>query len=80
MPGTTRDRAYGNITWQGKRFSLVDTGGLVSLFGKTEDLTEQIQEQTKIAMEEADVVVLLLAADESITEKDKEIIRYFRYI
>src|SRR5712675_1886297 len=56
-PGITRDRLYAETEWNGRRFQVVDTGGIV--FQETDPLAEQIRIQANIALEEADVVVFL---------------------
>ena len=71
VPGTTRDRHYGEVEWGGRVFSLIDTGGLI--LGDTDRLTEQIRAQAEIAMREADVIVLLTDIVEGLTSADQEI-------
>src|SRR5207237_5767441 len=58
-PGVTRDRLYGETEWNGKRFTVVDTGGM--LFSDEEPLVEQIRVQAEVALAEADAVLLLTA-------------------
>ncbi|MFQ5916353.1 MAG: GTPase, partial [Candidatus Binatia bacterium] len=57
LPGVTRDRNYGEAKWRGRRFLLIDTGGFEP--DPKSELKEQIQEQSRLAIEEADVIVLL---------------------
>ncbi len=71
IPGTTRDRHYGDVEWGGRAFSLIDTGGLI--LGDTDRLTEQVRAQAEIAMREADVIVLLTDIVEGLTGADQEI-------
>jgi GTPase len=71
VPGTTRDRHYGEVEWGGRVFSLIDTGGLI--LGDTDRLTEQIRVQAEVAMREADVIVLLTDIVEGLTSADQEI-------
>jgi GTP-binding protein len=59
-PGITRDRLYAETEWQNKRFTVVDTGGI--LFNDDDPLVEQIRVQAQIALEEADVVIFLTDA------------------
>src|SRR5450755_391203 len=65
LPGTTRDRLYGDTDWNGRDFTLIDTGGLefgsvpvgqVGLSGQPGDLMEHVMEQVQLAIDEADVI------------------------
>ncbi|MGE5393036.1 MAG: ribosome biogenesis GTPase Der [Candidatus Saccharibacteria bacterium] len=56
--GTTRDRAYGRASWNGVDFYLVDTAGLINR--PDSELEKNIQKQTRIAIEEADLIILLV--------------------
>ena len=56
-PGITRDRLYAEAEWNGKKFTLVDTGGIV--FGEDDPLSSQIRVQANVALAEADVVLFL---------------------
>ncbi len=56
-PGTTRDRSYGEAKWNGKKFIIIDTGGLAR---KSQDLLEKnIRQQTQVAMAEADIILFV---------------------
>jgi len=57
LPGTTRDRLYADAEWQGRVFTLVDTGGLV--LGSDDDLLARVRMQAQQAMADADVIVFL---------------------
>ena len=57
IPGVTRDRLYGTARWNDKNFVLVDTGGFDS--APTDTLSDAIRKQVQIAVEEADVIILL---------------------
>jgi GTP-binding protein len=57
IPGVTRDRLYGEAEWNGKRFTVVDTGGI--LFAADDPLIEQIRVQAEVALAEADLVLFL---------------------
>ncbi len=70
MPGVTRDRLYSRVSWNGRSFILVDTGGLEP--GGKEPLLAQMRAQTEIAIEEADVLVLLLDGATGLTPSDRE--------
>ena len=67
---TTRDRLYDVAEWNGRRFIVVDTGGLEQRPG--DDIEERVQEQARLAIEEADVIVLVVDADAGLTPADLE--------
>src|SRR5262249_41683542 len=71
LPGTTRDRIYADAEWNGRIFTLVDTGGLELAGGGT--FAEQIVAQARLAMDEADVIVFLLDVREGITTDDRDV-------
>lgn len=67
--GVTRDRNYGKVTWNGRTFSLIDTGGYVT---ESQDVFEAaIREQVHIAMEEADVLMFVVDVTIGITLLDE---------
>src|SRR5690242_21687609 len=76
LPGTTRDRLYADAEWNGRVFLLVDTGGLELDSG--EDITARITSQAQLAIEEADVIVLLVDTKSGITEADAEVAEMLR--
>ncbi len=72
--GTTRDRHFGDAEWNGRRFWLVDTGGLVP--DSAESMDKAIRRQVELALEEADLVIFVVDGksglhpiDEAIAEK-----------
>jgi GTP-binding protein len=70
-PGVTRDRNYGTFEWQGKSFTVIDTGGFVP---DSKNIFEQaIREQAQYAVDEADVIVLLVDGAMGIHPVDKEL-------
>ncbi|MCA9752267.1 MAG: ribosome biogenesis GTPase Der [Gemmatimonadetes bacterium] len=71
--GVTRDRNYSRADWSGRRFWLVDTGGVTLGDGTRMEL--QIREQVEAAIEECDVVLLLLDARVGLTADDEEVVR-----
>ena len=75
-PGITRDRLYALVDWQGKKFHLVDTGGIV--FGDEDPLAEQIRIQANVALSEADVILFLADAKDGISPDDWELAQQFR--
>ena len=67
---TTRDRLYGSADWNGRRFVVVDTGGLE--IDPNDPIEERVQEQARLAINEADVIVLLVDAASGPTPADLE--------
>jgi GTP-binding protein len=67
---TTRDRLYDVGEWNGRRFIVVDTGGLETRPG--DPIEERVQEQARLAIEEADVIVLVVDAEAGMTPADQE--------
>jgi GTP-binding protein len=71
MPGVTRDRQYGSSYWNGKNFTVVDTGGFVE---NSEDIFEAaIRSQVKIAIEEAAVILFMVDVTTGITDLDEDV-------
>src|SRR6266849_408914 len=75
--GLTRDRLYGVAEWRGREFTVVDTAGL-DLDGAKDESRAAIEAQTKVAIDQADVIVLLLDVREGLTAIDREIVRLLR--
>ncbi|MBQ9152337.1 MAG: ribosome biogenesis GTPase Der [Solobacterium sp.] len=69
-PGVTRDRIYSRAEWQGRPFSLIDTGGIQL---EDQPYQDEIRAQVQIAIEEADVVLFLTSAKNGMTEDDRYI-------
>ncbi|WII35576.1 ribosome biogenesis GTPase Der [Paenibacillus thiaminolyticus] len=70
-PGVTRDRIYGTGEWNGKPFSVIDTGG-IEVYGEDEML-RSIRVQAELAIEEADVIVFMCEAKSGVTQADEEV-------
>src|ERR1700681_2077277 len=75
--GLTRDRLYGVAEWRGREFTVVDTAGL-DLDTAQDESRAAIEAQTKIAIDQAQVIVLLLDVREGLTPIDREIARLLR--
>ncbi len=75
-PGSTRDRNYAQVSWQGAAFEVVDTGGL--LLGTDDPLLGPAAEQAERAIEEADVVLFLVDARAGLLPDDETIARRLR--
>ncbi len=74
--GVTRDRHYGEAQWNGKKFTVIDTGGYVP---ESKDVFEAaIREQVWIAIEEADVIVFVVDGITGVTPLDVEIAKILR--
>ncbi|CUS95935.1 GTP-binding protein [Candidatus Kryptobacter tengchongensis] len=74
--GVTRDRHYGQAEWNGKKFTVIDTGGYVP---DSDDVFESaIREQVQIAIDEADVIVFVVDAITGVTPIDIEIAKILR--
>jgi len=69
--GTTRDRVYGEADWNGRHFLMVDTGGLELEPGSS--IEASVQDQARIAMEEADVVLFVVDAAAGLAPLDYEV-------
>ncbi|MEJ2690777.1 MAG: ribosome biogenesis GTPase Der [Deltaproteobacteria bacterium] len=75
-PGVTRDRHYEKMTWNGKTFMLVDTGGVAT--DDSDDMTSLISSQTRQAIEEADIICFMLDGRQGISVKDQNIAEMLR--
>jgi small GTP-binding protein len=75
-PGTTRDRHFGDAEWQGRRFWLVDTGGLVP--DSEDSMDRAIRRQVEFALSEADVIVFLVDGREGLHPLDQAIAERLR--
>ncbi len=69
-PGITRDRLYGIVEYQGKKFNLIDTGGI---HGIDDDFNKDIEMQAMLATDEADVILFVVDGLEDLSESDKKI-------
>ncbi len=76
VPGTTRDRLYGEVEWSGRTFTLIDTGGLE--LAPQDRLAASIAAQVRLAIEEADVILLATDSVEGLTAADEEIAQQLR--
>lgn len=74
--GVTRDRQYGVVTWSGKDFNIIDTGGFVA---NSQDVFErEIRGQVKIAIEEASLILFMVDVKTGITELELDIAKMLR--
>ena len=70
-PGATRDRNYADCTWGDRSFLLIDTGGFEP--AATTQILVQMREQTKLAIEEADIIIFLMDGRDGLMPADMEI-------
>ena len=75
-PGITRDRLYGETTWNGRRLRVVDTGGIVP--DDKDFIPAEIFRQARVALEEADVMVLVVDLRTELAAPDYELVRLLR--
>jgi GTP-binding protein len=76
LPGVTRDRHYGDASWNDIEFTLVDTGG----YTEGDDFAEEIRFQVHQAITDADVIVLLLDGKEGVSPFDQDVIDILRTV
>lgn len=80
QPGVTRDRVSAEAEWRGRKFTLVDTGGIGLLRGEkaTDVITQAALEQVELAIEAADVIILTVNTQEGIVPLDREVAERLR--
>ncbi len=78
VAGTTRDRQYQDTAWNGKNFTLVDTAGLSN--GPKNELELNVRKQIEVAMEEADVIILVMDGKQNRNVMDESVLKSFRRI
>lgn len=76
MAGVTRDRHYGEASWAGVDFTVIDTGGLS--FDESDKVEAKVHKQSLVALDEADLVVCIFDGREDITNIDRDIVDIFR--
>ncbi|MGQ0572303.1 MAG: ribosome biogenesis GTPase Der, partial [Armatimonadota bacterium] len=75
-PGVTRDRLYADTEWRGRRFAVVDTGGLRS--DPRDNLESQVRAQARAALADADLVLLVVDVRDGVVPEDREIAQLVR--
>src|SRR5437667_10636625 len=70
-PGITRDRIYGTVSWHGRSYEIVDTGGIVP--GEETEIPKRILEQAQIAIDSASVIFFVVDGRGSITTPYQEL-------
>ena len=76
VSGVTRDRIYGRGEWNGKEFSVIDTGGYVK--GSDDIFEDEIRKQVEIAIEEANVILFVVDVTAGITDLDETVANILR--
>ena len=76
LPGVTRDRIYFDVEWLDKKFTVIDTGGIVP--GDEDEIMLSIYDQAKIACEEADKIIFIVDGIDGITPVDEDIANILR--
>lgn len=75
-PGVTRDRVYADSEWRGRKFTLIDTGGIEP--NSNDEILVQMRKQAEIAMETADVIIFLTDIKQGVTAADYEVATMLR--
>lgn len=78
VSGVTRDRHYGKSDWNGKEFSLIDTGGYA--VGSDDIFEEEIRKQVQLAIEEADIIIFVVDVEQGVTPMDTEVANILRKV
>ena len=76
VPGTTRDRLIAEVSWDDRRFTLVDTGGLEPR--PQDPLLEKVRAQVEAAVSESDLIIFLLDVADGLTPMDEEVAAWLR--
>jgi GTPase len=76
LPGVTRDRNYAQIGWEGKTFTVVDTGGYVT--GESSNIEDLTREQIMIALDEADIILFVADAKSGLHPEDSTLVDLLR--
>lgn len=78
VSGVTRDRNYGKSEWNGKEFSVIDTGGYIK--GSDDIFEGEIRRQVELAIDEADALIFVVDVEEGITPMDAEVAKLLRKV
>lgn len=78
ISGVTRDRNYGKSEWNGKEFSVIDTGGYIK--GSDDVFEAEIRRQVELAIDEADIIIFVVDVEEGITPMDDEVAKLLRKV
>lgn len=78
VSGVTRDRHYGKSDWNGKEFSLIDTGGYVK--GSDDIFEAEIDKQVELAIDEADAIIFMVDVETGVTGMDEDVAKLLRKV
>jgi len=78
VSGVTRDRHYGKSDWNGKEFSLIDTGGYV--LGSDDVFEKEIDKQVELAIDEADAIIFMVDVESGVTGMDEDVAKLLRKV
>lgn len=78
VSGVTRDRHYGKSDWNGKEFSLIDTGGYV--VGSDDVFEAEIDKQVELAIDEADAIIFMVDVETGVTGMDEDVANLLRKV
>jgi len=78
VSGVTRDRHYGKSDWNGKEFSLIDTGGYVQ--GSDDIFEQEIDKQVELAIGEADAIIFMVDVETGVTGMDEDVAKLLRRV
>ncbi|MEM8999843.1 MAG: ribosome biogenesis GTPase Der [Bacteroidota bacterium] len=78
VSGVTRDRHYGKSDWNGKEFSLIDTGGYV--LGSDDIFEQEIDKQVELAIDEADAIIFMVDVESGVTGMDEDMAKLLRKV
>ena len=78
VSGVTRDRHYGKSDWNGREFSLIDTGGYV--VGSDDVFEQEIDKQVALAIDEADAIIFMVDVESGVTGMDEDVAKLLRRV
>lgn len=78
VSGVTRDRHYGKSDWNGREFSVIDTGGYV--IGSEDVFEQEIDKQVELAIDEADAIIFMVDVESGITGMDEDVAKLLRRV
>ena len=78
VSGVTRDRHYGKSEWNGRIFSVIDTGGYV--LGSEDIFEKEIDKQVELAIDESDVIIFVVDVETGITGMDADVAQLLRKV
>jgi len=78
VSGVTRDRHYGKTDWNGREFSVIDTGGYV--VGSDDVFEKEIDKQVELAIDEADAIIFMVDVESGVTGMDEDVAKLLRRV